>query len=376
MKVVEYFYRLMFKSTSLEDTTSMLHFGLTSEDVTNIAYALMLKKGVNEVMLPALYGIRERLEKFAMNNKGLAALALTHGQPASPTTFGKKFAVFYSRLDRGIKELENFTILAKLNGASGNYDAHQLAYPNVDWIKFSEKFIKDLDFYSGAVQKGVRIGVNLITTQIEPHDSYASLFDTFKRINTILIGFDQDMWRYISDGSIKQEVVKGQVSSSAMPHKAMNPIDFEQSEGKLGEANALLKFFSEKLPISRLERDLSDFTVQRDIGLALGFSLIGYKGIMTGLDKIKVDGEAVALALANVPAVITEGIAAGLRREGVADAYEQLKDLARGKKVTLDDVRIFVEGLELQNEELRRRAYGADSCYLHRSGGESLRRSA
>lgn len=290
VKAVEYFMQLNFREGGLDDLIPMLHFGLTSEDTNNLAYALMLKRGVNDVLLPALHGIMDGLSQLAMDNKGLPMLARTHGQPASPTTFGKEFAVFHSRLGREVKELEGFTLLAKLNGATGNYNAHQVAYPKVDWIGFSKAFIEELDTYSGLVQKGVRLGMNPITTQIEPHDTYARLFDNIKRINNILIDFNQDLWRYISDGWIRQRTVEGEVGSSTMPHK-VNPIDFENSEGRLGLANALFEFFSRKLPVSRLQRDLSDSTVEREFGTAFANCLIAYNSIGKGLGKISIDGE-------------------------------------------------------------------------------------
>jgi adenylosuccinate lyase len=353
VKAVEYYMQLKVKGTSLEDTTSMIHFGLTSEDTNNLAYALMIKRGVNEVLLPTIHGIMDGLAKFALDNKDLPILARTHGQPASPTTFGKEFAVFHSRLAREVKDLESFTLLTKLNGATGNYNAHRIAYPEVDWVGFTKKFIDELDAYSSPVQKGIRLGVNLVTTQIEPHDTYARLFDNLKRINNILIDLDQDIWRYVSDGWIKQRPVEGEVGSSTMPHK-VNPIDFENSETRLGLANALFEFFSRKLPISRLQRDLSDSTVEREFGTALANSLIGYNSILKGFGKISVDKEKVAQALAENPEVLTEAIQTVLRKEGVPNAYEKLKQISRGRKMTLDDINTFVSETGLPQEAKER----------------------
>ena len=284
VKAIEYFMQVMFKGTSLEDTIPMIHFGLTSEDTNNLAYALMLKKGINEVIIPALNEIRGGLATLVTENKDLPIPGRTHGQVAIPTTFGKEFAVFYSRLSMELEGLNSSKLLAKLNGAMGNYSAHQIAMPNVNWPAFANSFIIGLDFDSGAVEKGIRLEMNPTTTQIEPHDTYARLFDTIRRANTILIGFNQDLWRYISDDWIKQKPVAGEVGSSTMPQK-VNPIHFEQSEGKLGEANALYEFFSRKLPISRLQRDLSDSTVERDFGTALASTLIGYNALTTGLPE-------------------------------------------------------------------------------------------
>ena len=353
VKAVEYFMQLNFREAGLEDAIPMIHLGLTSEDTNNLAYALMLKKGVNKVLLPAMHGIMDGLSKLATDNMALPMLARTHGQPASPTTFGKEFAVFHSRLAREVKGLEGFTLLAKLNGATGNYNAHQAAYPNVDWIGFSKSFIEWLETYSGQVPKGIKIGMNAVTTQIEPHDTYADLFDNLKRINNILIDFNQDVWRYISDGWVRQKPVEGEVGSSTMPHK-VNPIDFENSEGRLGLANALFEFFSRKLPVSRLQRDLSDSTVEREFGTAFANCLIAYNSIGKGLGKVSIDTGKVAQALSENPEVLTEAIQTVLRREGIPGAYEKLKGLSRGRKMTLKDINDFVFDLKLPQATLER----------------------
>jgi adenylosuccinate lyase len=350
VKAVEYFMKEKLRGTSLEDSLEWIHFALTSEDVNNLAYGLMLSDGVGEIVLPTIGGLYGIIEELAQQYKDVPMLARTHGQPASPTTFGKEFKVFASRLRRQLDQLRDYEILVKLNGATGNYSAHQVSYSEIDWIGFTRDFVERLN--DG---RKIRLKPNLVTTQIEPHDTYAELFDNLRRLNTILIDFNQDMWRYISDGWIKQKPVEGEVGSSTMPHK-INPIDFENSEGNLGIANALLGYFSTKLPISRLQRDLSDSTVERNFGVALGHSLIGYKSVQKGLSKITVNEQKVVEELESHPEVISEAIQTVLRREGAEMPYERLKELTRGKKPTMGEFRIFIEGLDVSDtvkEELR-----------------------
>lgn len=352
VKAVEYFLKEKLQNTSLAARLEYLHFALTSEDTNNLAYGLMLHDAIAHALFPRLEEIRNALSKLAAEHKALPMLARTHGQPASPTTFGKEFKVFEARLNRQIEQLRNFRILVKLNGATGNYNAHVAAYPDVNWIEFTKKFIEKVNDREVELRGEVqlpKIEPNLITTQIEPHDSYAELFDIFRRINTILIGFDQDMWRYISDGWIAQKPVAGEVGSSAMPHK-INPIKFENSEGNLGVANALFTYFSTKLPISRLQRDLSDSTVQRNFGVALAHSLIGYANLLEGLERITVDAGKVKSELNRHPEVIAEAIQTILRREGVPMPYERLKELTRGAEITLDSIRAFIETLDVKPE--------------------------
>ncbi|HYC34358.1 MAG TPA: adenylosuccinate lyase, partial [Candidatus Paceibacterota bacterium] len=339
VKAVEYFLKLKCADTTLKDVTEWIHFALTSEDTNNISYALMLREGSN-VLLSKLKEVVSVIENFAKEYKKLPMLARTHGQPASPTTFGKEFKVFAERLKRQIKQLENHTILCKLNGATGNYNAHTAAFPKVDWRKFSKNFIAGL---SNLEKSGLSLEANLYTTQIEPHDSYIELFDCIRRINTILIGFNQDMWRYISDEWITQRPVEGAVGSSTMPHK-VNPIKFENSEGNLGLANALFEFFARKLPISRLQRDLTDSTVQRNFGGAFAHSLIAYNYLLNGLSRISVNENKVKEALLNHPEVVTEAVQTVLRTLGVPVPYEKLKELSRGKKLTLADIHTFIDG--------------------------------
>lgn len=350
VKAVEYFMKDRLKGTSLEDSLEKIHFALTSEDVNNLAYGLMLSDGMGNVILQSAQELYETIENLAQKYMDAPMLARTHGQPASPTTFGKEFKVFSARLRRQLDQLVSYEILVKLNGATGNYNAHHVAYPEIDWIAFTRDFIEL--FNDG---RKIKLKPNFVTTQIEPHDTYAELFDNLRRLNIILIGFDQDMWRYISDDWIKQKPIEGEIGSSAMPHK-VNPIDFENSEGNLGIANALFGYFATKLPISRLQRDLSDSTVERNFGVALGHSLIGYKSLQKGLSKIVVNEQKIIDELNNHPEVISEAIQTILRREGVEMPYEKLKELTRGRKTTMDDFRTFIDSLDISDsvkEELR-----------------------
>jgi len=344
VKAVEYFIKEKLKGTSLEDSLEWIHFALTSEDVNNIAYGLMLRDGMVDVILPVANEVYKTIMDLSQRYRDTPMLARTHGQPASPTTFGKEFGVFASRMRRQLDQLANQDILVKLNGASGNYNAHFVAYPSVRWLDFTRGFINQ---FNGGGK--IRLKPNFATTQIEPHDTYAELFDNFRRLNNIFMGFNQDMWRYISDDWITQKPVEGEVGSSTMPHK-VNPIDFENSEGNLGIANALFGYFSTKLPISRLQRDLSDSTVERNFGVAFGHSLIGYKSTQKGLSKISVNEKKVVAELENHPEVISEAIQTVLRREGMEMPYERLKELTRGRKVTMDDFRAFIDGLKVSDE--------------------------
>ncbi len=346
VKAVEYYLKEKLGGTSLKDVLEWIHFGLTSEDTNNLSYALMLRGSLSEVVIPKLEQIILTLEHLATKYKGLALLARTHGQPASPTTFGKEFKVYAERLKRQSNNLKIIRLNAKLNGATGNYNAHFAAFPKVNWIKFSQKFIRDLNSSLGT--KHLSLGAHLFTTHIEPHDSYVEIFDCLRRINTILIGFNQDIWRYISDEWIVQKNVAGEVGSSTMPHK-INPIKFENSEGNLGLANALLNHFAAKLPISRLQRDLSDSTVQRNFGTALAHCLIAYDYLLDGLSRISVNETKVKSDLNNHPEVLAEAIQTILRREGEKMPYEKLKELTRGKKITLDDLHHFIDNLDISD---------------------------
>ena len=344
VKSVEYFLKEKLKKTSLKDCLEWTHFALTSEDTNNISYAMMLALSLKNVLIPTIEELIKAIGKLAFENKNLAMLARTHGQSASPTTMGKEFKIYQARLERQLMALKNYRILAKLNGATGNYNAHHAAYPKVKWEKFSINYIASLNKLFK-----INLEPNLITTQIEPHDTYAELFDIIRRLNVIVIDFNQDIWRYISDGWIKQKVIKGEVGSSTMPHK-VNPIDFENSEGNLGIANALFGFFSNKLPISRLQRDLSDSTVERNFGVAFAHCLIAYKSTLKGLGKIAINAEKITSDLDSHPEILAEVIQIIFRKEGIETPYEKLKDLTRGKEMTKAKIDAFVDGLPVREE--------------------------
>ncbi|MFA6393103.1 MAG: adenylosuccinate lyase [Candidatus Paceibacterota bacterium] len=345
VKAVEYFIKEKLKATTLKDSIEWVHFALTSEDTNNIAYALILRDSLEEIMVPEIKKIILELNTLAKKYKDLPMLARTHGQSASPTTFGKEMKVFAQRLDRALDHLFGQKILAKLNGASGNYSAHMAAYPKVDWMKFSENFIKQFNVLDKK-PRILKLEPNLITTQIEPHDSYIEIFDRLKRINNMLLDFNQDMWRYISDNWITQTPKKGEVGSSTMPHK-INPIDFENSEGNLGLANALFEFFARKLPISRLQRDLSDSTVERAFGTAFGHSFLAYASLLKGLSKISINENKIKEDLLAHPEIIAEAIQTVLRRENYPIPYEALKELTRGKQITMADFATFIDNLKV-----------------------------
>ncbi|OGI57303.1 adenylosuccinate lyase [Candidatus Nomurabacteria bacterium RIFCSPHIGHO2_02_FULL_37_13] len=341
VKAVEYFIKEKLSKTSLGDSIEWVHFALTSEDTNNIAYALMLSDSLEYVLVPRIKKIVLELDVLAKKYKNSPMLARTHGQSASPTTFGKEMKVFAARLEKKLKELAKIKIQAKLNGATGNYNAHVIAYPQVNWLEFSKKFIKSFN-----KNRSQKLETNLITTQIESHDSYVAVFDAIRRINTILIDFNQDIWRYISDNWVTQKPKAGETGSSTMPHK-INPIDFENSEGNLGLANALFEFFARKLPISRLQRDLSDSTVERAFGTALGHSLLAYLMLEKGLEKINVNEIKIKEDLLAHPEVIAEAIQTILRRENYPVPYEMLKDLTRDKQVTMQDFAQFIDTLKI-----------------------------
>ena len=341
VKAVEYYLKKKLASTSLKDISEWVHFALTSEDVNSVAYGFALRSALAEVILPALLEIQKSLNAHAQDHAKTPMLARTHGQPASPTTFGKEMRVFEARLARQLEQLKERSILVKFAGATGNYNAHVVTVPDVDWQEFAKKFIEGLN-----AGYQIKIELNTVTTQIEPHDTYAEFFDNLRRVNTILIGFSQDMWRYISDGWITQKPKAGEIGSSAMPHK-VNPIDFENAEGNFGVANSLFEHFSRKLPISRLQRDLSDSTVERTFGTAFAHSLIGYKSLLKGLGKVNVNEKAMLEDLQEHPEVIAEAIQTVLRREGVDVPYEKLKELTRGRQVTLEDFAKFIDGLSV-----------------------------
>jgi len=334
VKAVEYFLKDKLKETTLKDILEMIHFGLTSYDVNDSALYLMLKHGMEQVYLPSLKKFIESVIDFSEKNKKLPMLGRTHGQPASPTTLGNEIGVFAVRLAREYKKLKDVDYLGKLNGAVGNYNALHLAFPNIEWISFSQEFLSSLGLKS-----------NLITTQIENHDKFVEIFQILSRINGILIDFDQDAWRYISDNYLIQQTNKEEVGSSVMPHK-VNPIDFENSEGNAFVANALISGFS-KLQISRLQRDLSDSTITRNFGSAVAYCLLAVKSSMKGLGKVNANEKILLEELNKNPEVLSEAIQTILRKEKFPGAYEKLKELTRGKEISLKDLREFVNGLEI-----------------------------
>jgi len=344
VKAIEYFIKEKLKDTSLYDSLQWIHFAITSEDINNIAYGLMLSDTLESIILPKLNELHSVFENLAKKYSDIPMLARTHGQYATPTSLGKEFKVFSSRIERQISQLSTHKILVKLNGATGNYNAHHVAYPKINFLDFTQQLINNLNY-----NRIKKIEANFITTQIEPGDSYSELFDNMKRINTILIDFNQDMWRYISDNWIVQKAVEGEIGSSTMPHK-INPICFENSEGNLGIANALFQHFSTKLPISRLQRDLSDSTVKRNFGVSFGHSLIGYNSILSGLKNIDINYQKIKKTLHNHPEIISEAIQTILRKDGVQMSYEHLKDLTRGKELTIDDFHLFINDLSISVE--------------------------
>lgn len=345
VKAVEYYLRELFAENGLKNYTQWLHFALTSEDVNSLCYALMIRDSLEKVLIPSLENLSAELRRMSREYAGDILLARTHGQPAVPTTFGKEFKVFEYRLSRQLKQLKKQQISCKFGGAVGNYNSHTAAFDGIDWRAFSKKFVESFN-----AERKSKIFLWEVSTQIDPHDTYAELFDNLRRVNMILIDFAQDIWRYISDGLIKQNAVKGEVGSSTMPQK-VNPIDFEQAEGNLGLANALFNFFSGKLTVSRLQRDLSDSTVLRNIGSAFGYSLTAYKSLQKGLGRIKPDASSALAELRRHPEVVSEGVQTLLRVFGREDAYEELKNFTRGKSVSAEDMENFIKSLNLTEQQ-------------------------
>jgi adenylosuccinate lyase len=319
-----------------------VHFACTSEDINNLAYGLMLKEGRDRVLLPALDRVIETLVAMARSLADAAMLSRTHGQPASPTTLGKELANFAHRLRRARRAVASVSLAGKINGAVGNYNAHVAAYPGFDWERFAKAFVESLG-----------LEFNPYTIQIEPHDSFAEQFDAIARANTILLDLDRDIWGYVSLGYFRQRTKAGEIGSSTMPHK-VNPIDFENSEGNLGIANALLRHLSEKLPVSRWQRDLSDSTVLRNVGVALGHSLLAYESCLKGLAKLEADPARMLEDLEANWEVLAEAVQTVMRRYGLPDPYEQLKALTRGKRVDGEAMRSFIRGLALPEPDKAR----------------------
>ncbi|MDO8618817.1 MAG: adenylosuccinate lyase [Candidatus Daviesbacteria bacterium] len=339
VKAMERAFREMVSGTSLEDLTEMIHFGLTSEDVNNLAYRLMLKRATDTVMIPVLDEVVDQLTGRAEEYKSTPMLARTHGQSAVPTTVGKEFSVFASRLNRQVRMMEKHQLRGKLTGAVGNMNALYLARPNVDWIKFSQGFVSSLG-----------LEPNMATTQIDPYEDVIELLQNYQRINGVIVDFDQDMWRYISDFWIAQVKRPGEVGSSTMPQK-VNPIDFENSEGNLQTANSLIDGLVRKLAISRLQRDLSDSTSIRNFGAVLGHSLVGYKSTITGLERTKVNEVQISNDLNRDWTILSEGVQTILRDRGVEDPYSLVAGLSRGEHVTREGWKEWVDNLPVTEED-------------------------
>lgn len=339
VKAVEYFVKECFEGNAeLQAASEFVHFACTSEDINNLSHGLMLRDGMDEVLLPAMQNIIAQLSKLAVSTAATPMLSRTHGQTASPTTVGKEMANVVARLQRQLWQLERVEYLGKINGAVGNYNAHLSAYTDIDWQANAELFVTSLG-----------LTWNPYTTQIEPHDYMAELFDAIARFNTILIDFNRDIWGYISMGFFKQKTIAGEIGSSTMPHK-VNPIDFENSEGNLGLANALFQHLSAKLPVSRWQRDLTDSTVLRNMGVGMGYSLIAYQSCLKGISKLEMNEQRLAEDLDNSWEVLAEPIQTVMRRYGIEKPYEKLKELTRGQDMSREVIQAFVTDLALPQE--------------------------
>lgn len=347
VKAVEYFIKEKFDALNLSEYKEFIHFGLTSQDINNTAIPLSIKEAMNNVYVPEYVTVLEKLKALSKEWAEVSMLARTHGQPASPTRLGKEIDVFIVRLEEQFNLLNDIPSAAKFGGATGNFNAHHVAYPDIDWKAFGNRF----------VQEKLGLQHSFPTTQIEHYDHMAALFDTLKRINTIIIDLNRDIWTYVSMDYFKQKIKKGEVGSSAMPHK-VNPIDFENSEGNLGIANAIFEHLAAKLPISRLQRDLTDSTVLRNVGVPFGHTLIGFKSTLKGLDKLLLNENKFAEDLENNWAVVAEAIQTILRREGYPNPYEALKGLTRtNAEINQGSISSFIDTLDVSDtikEELKR----------------------
>ncbi|MFT7056313.1 MAG: adenylosuccinate lyase [Roseivirga sp.] len=340
VKAVEYFLKKKFEALGLANTLEFIHFGLTSQDINNTAIPLSIKRAMHQVIEPAIIEVKELILSMTTQWKDVAMLARTHGQPASPTRLGKEMQVFSNRIDEQMILLGDIPFAAKFGGATGNFNAHHVAFPTIDWVSFGNDFVKDI------------LGLHRShpTTQVEHYDHLAALFDGLKRINTILIDFSRDVWQYVSMNYFKQKIKEGEVGSSAMPHK-VNPIDFENAEGNLGMANAIFEHLSAKLPISRLQRDLTDSTVLRNVGVPLGHTLIALKSLEKGINKLELNQKAIDADLEDNWAVVAEAIQTILRREGYPKPYEALKGLPRtNQKITSVVIKEFIKTLEVSED--------------------------
>ncbi|WP_163937688.1 adenylosuccinate lyase [Paraferrimonas sp. SM1919] len=339
VKAVEYFIKEQFGGNAeLDAINEFVHFACTSEDINNLSHGLMLTEARTKVLLPYCNELLSAISELAKQNRDVPMMSRTHGQPASPTTLGKEMANVAARLARQIKQIENVEILGKFNGAVGNYNAHESAYPEIDWHKTSEAFVTSLG-----------LTWNPYTTQIEPHDYIAELFDAVARFNTILMDFDRDVWGYIALGHFKQKTIAGEIGSSTMPHK-VNPIDFENSEGNIGIANALLNHLASKLPVSRWQRDLTDSTVLRNLGVGLAHAVIAYQATLKGISKLQVNEQSLLDELDGNWEVLAEPVQTVMRRYGIEKPYEKLKELTRGKRVDAQGMADFIDNLELPEE--------------------------
>lgn len=337
VKAVEYFIKDKFKEFGIEKYAEFVHFGLTSQDINNTSIPLLLKDAVQQEILPKLTQLKDKLSELAEEWKAIPMLARTHGQPASPTKLGKEIKVFCERLEGQITHLQSIPHAAKFGGATGNFNAHHIAYPQINWVEFSNAF----------VDKTLGLNRSQFTTQIEHYDQMAAMLDTFGRINTILVDFARDIWQYISVEYFKQKINPNEVGSSAMPHK-VNPIDFENAEGNFGYANAIFHHLSAKLPISRLQRDLTDSTVLRNLGVPFAHTYIGYESLLKGISKLQLNKTAIEKDLENNWMVVAEGIQTILRREGTPNSYEILKDFTRtSEKIGAKEMKAFVENLNV-----------------------------
>ncbi len=354
VKAVEYFLRARLEGISSAATQldPFLHFACTSEDINNLAYALMLRDARQRILLPRMRSLATSLRELAHDHAALAMLSRTHGQAASPTTLGKEFANFVARLETQAGRFAGVPVVGKLNGAVGNYNAHAVAYPDLDWPDISARFVGSLGLEN-----------TVYTTQIEPHDWIAEYAQALTRYNTVLMGLCQDVWGYISLGYLRSRTVAGEVGSSTMPHK-VNPIDFENAEGNLGMSNAVLGFLASKLPISRWQRDLTDSTVLRNLGVGLGHCLLAIDSCQKGLDKLEADPDRIALDLEASTEVLAEAVQTVMRRYGIADAYEQLKELTRGQTVTKEALAGFVADLDIPADERDRLARLTPADYI------------
>ncbi|WP_185267877.1 adenylosuccinate lyase [Halopseudomonas xiamenensis] len=363
VKAVEYLLKEQVAGLpELQAVNEFIHFACTSEDINNLSHALMLRSGRDEVLLPLMRRIADEIRSLAVQFADVPMLSRTHGQPASPTTLGKELANVVYRLERQIIQVEGIPLLGKINGAVGNYNAHLSAYPQLDWEANARDFI----------EQTLGLTFNPYTTQIEPHDYIAELFDAVARFNTILIDFDRDIWGYISLGYFKQKTIAGEIGSSTMPHK-VNPIDFENSEGNLGIANAILQHLASKLPISRWQRDLTDSTVLRNLGVGFAHSIIAYESTLKGISKLEVNVQRIAEDLDSTWEVLAEPVQTVMRRYAVANAYEKLKELTRGKGITAQALQEFVDTLDIPEAAKQELKALTPASYIGNAVGQARR---